>query len=78
MFCKSLIQFSVSGWGYVSSLLFDLSPNYGGVNEDNGIIQGSRLFSCGIMTHIYVLLYFMLLALFVMGFLSLNYRIGQK
>ena len=33
---KSLIQFSVDGWGCVPSLLFDLGPNYGGVNEDNG------------------------------------------
>ena len=36
MFNKSLIQFSVDGWGYVPSLLFDLRPNYGGGNEDNG------------------------------------------
>ena len=33
---KSLIQFSVVGWGCVPSLLFDLRPNYGGGNEDNG------------------------------------------
>ena len=33
---KSLIQFSVDGWGCVPSLLFDLRPNYGGGNEDNG------------------------------------------
>ena len=32
---KSLIQFSVDGWGCVLSLLFDLRPNYGGGNEDN-------------------------------------------
>ena len=25
----------VDGWGWVSSLLFDLRPNYGGGNEDN-------------------------------------------
>ena len=31
-----LIQFSVDGWGYVLSLLFDLRSNYGGGNEDNG------------------------------------------
>ena len=31
-----LIQFSVDGWGCVPSLLFDLRPNYGGGNEDNG------------------------------------------
>ena len=30
MLSKSLIQFSVDGWGYVPSLLFDLRPNYGG------------------------------------------------
>ena len=33
---KSLIQFSVDEWGCVPSLLFDLRPNYGGGNEDNG------------------------------------------
>ena len=36
MLSKSLIQFSVEGWGCVPSLLFDLKPNYGGGNEDNG------------------------------------------
>ena len=36
MLSKSLIQFSVDRWGCVSSLLFDLSLNYGGGNEDNG------------------------------------------
>jgi len=36
MFSKSLIQFSVDGRGCVPSLLFDLRPNYGGGNEDNG------------------------------------------
>ena len=36
MLSKSLIQFSVDGQGYVPSLLFDLWPNYGGGNEDNG------------------------------------------
>ena len=35
MLRKSLIQFSVDGWGCVPSLLFDLKPNYGGGNEDN-------------------------------------------
>ena len=35
MLSKSLIQFSVDGWGCVPSLLFDLRPNYGG-GEDNG------------------------------------------
>ena len=33
---KSLIQFSVNGRGSVPSLFFDLRPNYGGGNEDNG------------------------------------------
>ena len=33
---KSLMQFSVDAWGCVPSLLFDLRPNYGGGNEDNG------------------------------------------
>ena len=35
-FSKSLIQFSVDGWGCVPSLLFDLWSNYSGGNEDNG------------------------------------------
>ena len=33
---KSWIQFSVDGWGCVSSLLFVQKPNYGGGNEDHG------------------------------------------
>ena len=36
MLSKSLIQFSVDGWGCVLSLLFDLRPNSGGGNEENG------------------------------------------
>ena len=36
MFDKSLIQFSVDERGSVPSLLFDLRPNYGGGNEDDG------------------------------------------
>ena len=36
MLSKSLIQFSVDGQGCVPSLLFDLRPNYGECNEDNG------------------------------------------
>ena len=36
MLSKSLIQFSVEGQGCVPSLVFDLRPNYGGGNEDNG------------------------------------------
>ena len=35
MFNKSLVQVSVDWLGCVSSLLFDLRPNYGGGNEDN-------------------------------------------
>ena len=38
MLSKSLIQFSVDGEGCVRSLLFDLRPNYGGGNEDNGSV----------------------------------------
>ena len=36
MLNKSLVQFSVDGWGCVPSLLFGLGPNYGGGNEDSG------------------------------------------
>ena len=36
MLNKSLIQFSVDGWGCVPSLLFDLRPNDGGGDEHNG------------------------------------------
>ena len=45
---KSLIQFSVDGWGCVSSLLFDLRSNNGGVNEDNGDLlqKTSRMHWC--------------------------------
>ena len=39
VFSKSLIQFSVDGWGCVLSLLFDLRANHGGGNEDNGNLQ---------------------------------------
>ena len=35
MLSKSLIQFSIDGWGCVPSILFDLGPIYGGGNEDN-------------------------------------------
>ena len=38
MLRNSLIQFSVNGWGEFPSLLFDLRPNYGGGNEDNGAL----------------------------------------
>ena len=36
MLIKSLIQFSVDGQNCVPSLLFELRPNYGGGNENNG------------------------------------------
>ena len=36
MLSKCLIQFSVDGCGCVPSHLFDLRPNYGGGDEDNG------------------------------------------
>ena len=36
MLSKSLVQFSVDGQSCVLSLLFDLKPNYGGDNENNG------------------------------------------
>ena len=36
MLSKTLIQFSIGGWGRLPSLLFDLRPNYDGDNEDNG------------------------------------------
>ena len=36
MLSKSLIQYSVDGWGCVLSLLFDLRPNYGGGKGKNG------------------------------------------
>ena len=36
MLSKSLIQFSVNSQGCVPFLLFDLRPNSGGGNEDNG------------------------------------------
>ena len=36
MLSKSLIQFSSDRQGCVPSLLFDLRPNYGGGDEDNG------------------------------------------
>ena len=43
MLSKSLIQFSVDGWGCVPSLLLDLKPNYGGGKEDNGdLLQRSQ------------------------------------
>ena len=43
MFSKSLIQFSVDGRDCVPSLFFDLRPNYGGGDEDNGNFVQFRL-----------------------------------
>ena len=45
MLSKSLIQFAVDGQGCVTSLLFDLRPNYGGGNEDNGNLLQIATFS---------------------------------
>ena len=38
MLSKSLIQFSVDGWGCIPSLLSDLRPNCAGDNEDNSYL----------------------------------------
>ena len=46
MLSKPLIQFSVDGQGCVSSLLFDLRPNYGGDNEDNDLLQEVPCMHC--------------------------------
>ena len=47
MLSKSLIHFSVDGRGCVSSLLFDLRPNYGGGDEDNGdLLQKVLCMAC--------------------------------
>ena len=52
MLSKSLIQFSVDGWGCVSSLLFDLRPNYGRGNEDNeDLLQKCQWLHCHIQCH---------------------------
>ena len=42
MLRKYLVQFSVNGWGSVTSLLFDLRPNYGEGNKDNGNLSFKR------------------------------------
>ena len=39
MLSKSLIQFSIDGRGCVPSLVFDLRPDHGGGNEDNGALH---------------------------------------
>ena len=47
MLSKSFIQFSVNGQGCVLSLLFDLRPNDGGGNEDNGdLLQNFPCIQC--------------------------------
>ena len=47
MLSKSLIQFSVDGRSCVPSLLFDLWPNYGGGNDDNGdLLQKVQCMHC--------------------------------
>ena len=47
MLNKSLIQFSVDGWGCVPSLLFELRANYGGGNEDNdNLLQNVLCMHC--------------------------------
>ena len=44
---KCLTQFSVEGRGFVSSLLFDLRPNYGGGNEDTvDLLQNVQCTHC--------------------------------
>ena len=47
MLSKSLIQFSIAGWGCVLSLLLDLRPNYGGGSEDNSnLLQKFQCMHC--------------------------------
>ena len=43
---KSLIQFSVDGWGCVPSLLLGLRSNYGGGNENGGLLQEVPCMHC--------------------------------
>ena len=50
MLSKASIQFSVDGQVYVLSLLFDLRPNYGGGNEDNGNHNVKSLFASQVFT----------------------------
>ena len=38
MLSTSLIEFSIDGQGCVPFMLFDLRPNYGRGNEDNGVL----------------------------------------
>ena len=45
MLSKSLSQFSVDGQRCVPSLFFDLRPNYGRDNEDNGDLLQNVLYS---------------------------------
>ena len=47
MLSQSLIQFSFDGRGCVPFLLFDLRPDYGGGNEDNGdLLQKVQCMHC--------------------------------
>ena len=47
MLSKSLVQFSVDGWGHSHSLVFDLRPNNGGDKEDIGdLIQKVLCMHC--------------------------------
>ena len=47
MLSKSLIQSSIGGPGCVHSVLFDLRPNYGADNEDNGdLLQNVPCMHC--------------------------------
>ena len=47
MLSESLTQFSVDRPDCVPSLLFDLRPNYGGGNEDNGdLVQKVTCMHC--------------------------------
>ena len=46
MFSKSLIQFSVDGQGCVPTLLFNLRPNYGEVNDIGDLLQEVPCMHC--------------------------------
>ena len=47
MLSKSLIQFSLDGWGCIPSLLFGLRPNYGRDNDGNGdLLQKDLCMHC--------------------------------
>ena len=59
MLSKCLTQFSVDGRDCVSSLWFNLRPNYGGGNEDHGIwshhSMGNRWVNSGNSVRLYFL-----------------------